>query len=569
MMKNYCFAVLFALLPALSGAQAPHTDSVWIEAGNLRICLRADGSLHSGAPGGAVQYRHYTLQGEPVWVKVVQDAGLWFGGTDPGGSLALSAQKFEPRVTDFRAGFAGVPGSGKIWSVTYEQIAQHVADYSDNGYIDHPIEAIFAWPGRGNLFFEQYNGFALPEGNLVRFNFNDINLNNLYEPHKGEYPHYLNARNSPNPYFPEQIHCFAFYSDYSDLFQGFAHYPVQGLATLFAFNCPESAVYENTFFVSMIWQNAGLERMDTSVIGLYLNPDIGQATNDYHGSYQNSYFAYNATGMDDSPFGNRPPVLMVSSVYPPLDKNGEEVPTRVMPVGLPGATPSATSFPFLPGEYYNYLTCTWRNGRPLTGNGTGYNPVGGNAVTMAFYGNPYDPGIWSEVNHFNPAGDRRALMSWDYGRLQPGHVNATSFMLAVHPDDGNQSPFDKFEHIFEAQKELIGSFHGFYDPPPPVDPRCQFHPRFSFPHLLVRPYPNPVTEVLNIQIEGGQPEFVRLYDALGRIVAEIRHPCEQQYCFWENPVVIPVHHLPNGVYYLEVVSFDSGQKAVRKVVVAP
>lgn len=561
--------MLLVLLPALAGAQSPHTDSVWIEAGNLRICLRADGSLHSGAPGGAVQYRHYTLQGEPVWVKVVQDAGLWFGGTDPGGSLALSVQTFEPRVTDFRAGFAGVPGSGKIWSVTYEQIAQHVADYSDNGYIDHPIEAVFAWPGFGNLFFEQYNGFALPISLFTTGNFIDLNSNSIYEPHKGEFPYNKDARYNHGLYFPEKLYCFAFYSDYSDLFQGFAHYPVQGVGYLYTFNCPASYVYDNAFFVSLAWQNIGLERMDTSVIGLYLNPDIGQPNNDYHGSYWNSYFAYNATGVDGSPFGNRPPVLMVSSIHPPLGKYDLEAPTRVMPVGLPGATPPATSFPILPREYYNYLTCTWRDGHPLTSNGTGYNPFGGNVATMAFYGNPYDPAIWTEVNYFNPSGDRRALMSWDFERLQPMQVNATSFILAVHPDDGSQWPFDKFERIFEAQEEITGSFQGIYDPPLPADTRCQFSPNFSFPHLLVRPYPNPASEMLNIQIEGGQPEFVRLYDALGRMVAEIRHPCEQQYCIWENPVVMPVDHLPRGVYYLEVVALDSGQKATRKVVIAP
>ena len=568
MMKNCCFAVLFALLPVLSGAQAPHTDSVWIEAGNLRICLRADGSLYSGEPGGAVLYRHITPQGEEKWVKVVQDASLWFGGLDPGGSLALSAQKFEPHVTDFRAGFAGVPGSGKIWSVTYEQIAQHVADYSDNGYIDHPIEAIFAWPGRGNLFFEQYNGFALPEGNLVRFNFNDINLNNLYEPHKGEYPHYLNARNSPNPYFPEQMHCFAFYSDYSDLFQGFAHYPVQGLATLFAFNCPESAVYENTFFVSMIWQNAGLERMDTSVIGLYLNPDIGQANNDYHGSYENSYFAYNATGVDDSPFANRPPVLMVSSIHSPLDKNGNEVPTRVMPVGLSGAIPQATSFPILPGEYYNYLTCTWRDGSPLFNKGNGYYVWNADKTTMVYYGNPYDPANWSEVNQLNSGGDRRAVMSWDFKSVEPGIYKQMSYMLAVHPDYDGLPSHEQFENMFEMQREVIASFDGYIDPQPYTDPRCQFAPRFSFPHLLARPFPNPASEVLNVQIAGGTPEFVRLYDALGRLALEQQTPCDL-YCKWENPVQLQVAHLPSGVYYLEVVAFDSGQKAVRKVVVAP
>jgi hypothetical protein len=568
MTKNCCFAVFLVLLPALAGAQSPHTDSVWIEAGNLRICLRADGSLHSGAPGGAVQYRHYTLQSEPVWVKVVQDAGLWFGGTDPGGSLALSVQTFEPRVTDFRVGFAGVPGSGKIWSVTYDQIVQHVADYSDNGYIDHPIEAIFAWPGFGNLFFEAYNGFELPDGYLTKGNFVDLNSNQIYEPHTGDFPHNAEARNGSGPYFPERLFCFAFYSQVSDMFPGFRPYPVQGIGYLCTYDCPATLVYDNAFFVTMAWRHIGTERCDSSIIGLFLNPDIGQPDNDYHGSYHNSYFAYNATGVDGSAFGNRPPVLMVSSIWSPFDKEGVQAPTRVMPIGLPGAIPQATAFPILPAEYYNYLTCAWRDGLPLTNKGNGYNTWGTDETTMVYYGNPYDPANWSEVNQMNSGGDRIALMSWNFKSLEPGAYNRMSYMLAVHPDYDGLPPHERFENMFEMQREVIASFDGYLDPQPYTDPRCRSFPRFSFPHLLLRPYPNPASEVLNIQIEGGAPEFVRLYDALGRMVLEQQTPCDL-YCKWDNPVQLPVAHLPRGMYYLEVVALNSGQKATRKVVIAP
>lgn len=480
----------------------------------------------------------------------------------------MTVQTFEPRVTDFRAGFAGVPGSGKIWSVTYVQIEQHVADYSDNGYIDHPIEAVFAWPGLGNPFFEQYNGFTLPIGFLTTGNFMDVNSNNIYEPHKGEYPHYLRGLSGRGPYFPEQIYCFAFYSEGSDLFQGVAHYPVQGIGYLYSFDCPATLVYDNSFYVSLAWQNIGLERMDNSVIGLYLNPDIGQPNNDYHGSYYNSYFAYNATGVDGSPFGNRSPALMVRTIYNPLDKNGNEVPTRVMPVGLPGAIPQATAFPILPGEYYNYLTCAWRDGLPLTNKGNGYNTWGTDETTMVYYGNPYDPANWTEVNQMNAGGDRRALMSWDFKSVEPGIYNQMSYMLAVHPDYDGLPPHERFENMFEMQREVIASFDGYIDPQPYTDPRCRSFPRFSFPHLLLRPYPNPTSEVLNIQIEGGTPEFVRLYDALGWMVLEQKNPCDL-YCKWKNPVQLPVAHLPTGLYSLEVAVFDSGQKAIRKVVIAP
>ena len=570
MPKSNVLLPFFALLCIAAAAQTPPADSLWIEAGDLRICLQADGSLYSGAPGGAVLYRHVTPQGEEKWLKVVQDAGPWFGGLDPGGSLLMSAQKFEPRVTDFRAGFAGVPGSGKIWSVTYDQIAQHVADYSDNGYIDDPIEAIFAWPGWGNRFFEAYNGFALPESYLIAFNFFDLNHNSLYEPQKGEFPQILTGYGGDNLYSPNQFHFLAFYTDTSNLFPGFSTYPIQAAATLYTFDCPQSDVYENAFFVSLVWQNTGLERIDSNIIGLYLNTDVGNPADDYIGSGYNSFFSYNAHNLDPFFFGTRPPVLMVSAIHPPVNSYGEPSETQVMPVGpleMPGLI-QAMCFPTFPMEYYKYLTCSWRNGRPLTVGGTGYTFSSQYVpTTMAFWGNPYTPGTWTEVNAGNPAGDRRAVVSWQYDRILPGKFNAMRYMFAVHPHDGTQLSFEMFDQVFKNQIEVVNSFQGFdFIDPPLDDPRCQFRPDFSFPHLLIRPYPNPASDVLNLQIEGGEPQYIRLYDALGRLVLEQQTPCDL-YCDWENPVQLPVAHLPSGLYVVEVVAAKTGERAVRKVVV--
>jgi len=571
MLKNCCFAVLLALSPALAGAQASHTDSLWIEAGNLRICLRADGSLYSGAPGGAVLYRHLTPQGEEKWVKVVQDAGLWFGGTDPGGSLALSVQTFEPRATDFRAGFAGVPGSGKIWSVTYDQIAQHVADYSDNGYIDHPIEAVFAWPGFGNRFFEQYNGFELPEGNNTYGSFNDLNSNYVYEPDKGEYPNYVNSGADLLLIMPEQLHFFAFHTDKtSSIFSNPWNHsiPFQVTGHVFNFNCDKFSIFENCFFTTLEWKHIGYERIDQSLVGLYVNADIGNPEDDYHGCLPDAYFAYNATDLD-STLGIKPPMLMVSSITSPLDHFGIPSCARMIPVWSSNATgvPGAMKFPKLPMEFYNFLNARWANGKPISVGGNGYNSSTTDYTTQAFLGNPYTPGGWTDINAQNPPGDRRGLLSWDYQQFLPNQHNQFMYTTVVHPQDTTQTSQAWFDSLVAGIQAIRLGFvlHDYEF----MAPSCQENPNFSFPHILARPYPNPASDVLNIQIEGGEPEFVRLYDAYGRMVAETRHSCKQQHCLWENPVVLPVHHLPTGLYYLEVTAFVSGQKAVRKVIIAP
>lgn len=569
MPKSKVFLTLFALLCAAASAQTPSADSLWIEAGNLRICLRADGSLYSGAPGGAVLYRHNTPQGEEKWTKVVQDAGLWFGGLDPGGSLLLSVQKFEPQATGFRAGFAGVPGSGKIWSVTYDQIEQHVADYSDNAHIDHPIEAIFAWPGKGNPFFEDYNGFALPEHFALHYNFYDNNLNGKYEPGQGDFPE-IRPRGGGNfPLFPEQIHFFAFYTDATGMFpnQGGGPLPIQGTGQLLAYRCEDRPVLENSFFMAFEWQNTGPELIDSAQVGLYMNADIGNPQDDYHGSLWDSYFAYNAATVDSGGFDAHPPLLITGAISLPVDDNDDIQQARLVPI-WPTNTPlvsQAMWSPEEPAEYFNYLTARWRDGSPMQKAGNGY--IWGNApvVERAFEGNPFLPGEWTEINAQNVPGDRRGVLSWDTRVLPPQWTNRLMFKTTSYPMDTTLAPRYWFDAIVKEENFIQDGFihgHEFME----LAPTCRKWPAFSFQHVFIRLFPNPTSNLLNVLIDGGRPEFVRLYDALGRMVLERTFPCDP-HCDWDNPVQLPVAHLPAGVYVVEVVADKTGERVVRKVVV--
>jgi len=568
MPKSSVFLALFALLSVAATAQNSPADSLWIEAGNLRICLRADGSLYSGSPGGAVLYRHTTPQGEEKWTKVVQDAGLWFGGLDPGGNLLLSVQKFEPRATDFRAGFAGVSGSGKIWSVTHDQIEQHVADYSDNAHIDHPIEAIFAWPGRRNQFFEAYNGFKLLDSDVLDDNFNDLNSNLVYEPNKGEYPYHLNSGLDLLQIMPAQMHFFAFHTDNTSILANFWNksMPFQAAGQIFTFDCDEYSVFENSFFTTLNWEHIGYELINPGIVGLYVNADIGNPMDDYHGCLSDAYFAYNATDSDSSDFEFQPPLLTVSSIASPLDHWGNEDYARMIPVWPSSSTalPAAMKFPQLPMEYYNFLSARWANGKPMTVGGNGYNFSNTDYTQQAFRGNPYTPGTWTEINAQNAPGDRRGLLSWDYQRFQPKWINRLMYITAVHSRDTTQTNEMWFDSIIAGINSIrLGIIMHDYDF---MAPACSPKPGFSFPQILIRPYPNPVSEVLNLQIEGGEPQYIRFYNALGSLVLEQKIPCNP-FCMWDNPVQLPIAHLPAGVYVVEVVADKTGERAVRKVVV--
>ncbi len=561
MSKSTLFLFLLALLGTVARAQAPDTDSLWIEAGNLRICLRADGSLYSGAPGGAVQYRHVLPDGQEKWVKVVQDAGMWFGGITNSGALALAAQQFEPRATDFRAGIAGVPGSGKIWGVTRDQVEQHAVDYSDNAIIDQPIEAIFAWPGQGNRFFKQYNGFALPDTFQLSAGFEDRNGNGLYEPDKGDYPQCLD-KSGNFEVLPSQLYCFTFYSDgvgapnTSNIIQ-----PIQALGDLFLLDCSASAIFENGFFMSLKWQNTGMEVLDSCMVGLYLNPDIGNPNDDYHGSRWDSYFAYNGAAVDSGGFEEQASLLMVSAIRFPTDDQGYISEAHFIPIGPSNSNlPAAMIAPTDPAQFYNYLTGRWRDGSPITVGGMGYDPTSINVTMRAFDGNPYTPGNWTEVNSNNPPGDRRGLLSWNYQRFNPQEINRVSFMAVVYPN--TTEPLQEWFQSIVVEKNLVQE--AFYHGHSPYSSACGEYPEFPFPRLLLRTFPNPVSDILYIQVEGGWPTHIRLYDAYKRVVEEIQFPADN---WWNNPLLLPVRHLPSGVYYLEAGSRNSNGTAVQKVII--
>ncbi|MFN0014071.1 MAG: T9SS type A sorting domain-containing protein, partial [Saprospiraceae bacterium] len=85
---------------------------------------------------------------------------------------------------------------------------------------------------------------------------------------------------------------------------------------------------------------------------------------------------------------------------------------------------------------------------------------------------------------------------------------------------------------------------------------------------LIHPYPNPVSDILYIRVEGGEPLHLRLHDTYGHLATELQFPCAMEpYCPWENPLQLPVRHLPAGMYFLEVVAKENGGSVVRKVVV--
>jgi hypothetical protein len=92
----------------------------------------------------------------------------------------------------------------KVWRVTREEILEHLEDVQNNDF-STPVASVFAWPGRSNPYFEEYNGFSNPYHSLLgSAGFWDQNGDGTYDPMEGDYP-ILEIRGCNEPVIPSEM----------------------------------------------------------------------------------------------------------------------------------------------------------------------------------------------------------------------------------------------------------------------------------------------------------------------------------------------------------------------------
>jgi len=537
----------------------PLLDHAWLEANNVRARINADGRLFCTDTSGAFWIPRNGSQATGEWVNVVRAAGLWLGGIDPGGNLKISAQTYSPDSSDFVAGFRGVPNSGRVWKVTRADVEAHLNDFYDNGVVDNPLPAIFGWPGHGNRFFKYYNGFEMPD-TLVYWGFWDGNYNGVYEPDSGEYAGPNLARGFVFP-VPSEMVLFAFHNDAPARLTHSTPLPVQVFGEAFVYGCTENWWLDNSVFVSHWWQYKGAERADTAAAALFLDVDLGDPDNDYHGTmpgpYHSPYFVYNSDSSDMHWPQEQQPMFLVNTVQGPINRHGDAVGPNFMPIGT---HPANVSMPVQDFEFYNYLTGSWRDGSSLTEGGTGY---GGTVLAeSAFSGFPDQAAAWTERNAQNPPGNRRGLLRYKTGDwMQPTAINAAAHIFTAIPTQvlgGEREQLGAFEEEWER---AYGEFYCCVDGGPsiPFPEQCfQSNIQKPAPPELLQVWPNPARDYLRVWHKRLSITRVRLSDMLGRVVAEEQPGKDFTEIQLRNLGLIP------GFYFLEVTN-PEGRRVTRKV----
>lgn len=568
-MKNLliCFALL--MIPKLSVAQGcvNTQSSIDMHGNNIRARILNGGDLFTDHNDGQF-IPNPGPPGTPSPTTIFA-AGLWMGGVDPGINLKLATVDYRNNSQfDYTAGPLSPEGVtdaftcanwDRLFRVTGAEIAAfQIAPPLNAAQLKSQFPAIAGWPGRGNPFFDDLNGYDLPFTGQSLAPYFDTNSDGLYNPLDGDYPVVL--LRGFNPIVPAEI----IWCVFNDQNGGAPHSSSYGKAfqmeiqlTAFAFNCPTGGVENNTIFTSHKFINRSTENVDSTFIGMWVDIDLGCYLDDYLGCNPalNTMYAYNQDAVDGNPgntcqgtatFPNAAPVQSITFLNHPLSK-------FVVSNNGSSGTPVATSDPAAPNEYYNYLTGTWRDGTPLTQGGTGYNPGDPTAMNTShiFPDSPNDPAGWSMCTANLASSDRRMLGTTKLGILQPGQVEELDIAWAFHPNPSLPCGLGTtFSDVAAVQSLFDDGFSGLCSPLKAPE----------LPGDSLQLLPNPTSGVALLRYGSLSPLSIRAYDGAGRLVLEKTSGFEKE------ETVLETSTLTAGIYTLQVV-MEEGTVTKKLVVV--
>ncbi len=428
-------------------------------------------------------------------VSSIFAGSVWLGGIDPAGNLKLACQDYRNDArNDFWPGPLTNEGLTeaavcKNWDrhfrVTGEEILKHLANLLEGDLNPENIpDGLRKWPAKGNPYFEEEYGFELPFESQGLAGFFDANDDLVYNPLDGDYPS-IEIRGCPLDRYPDEM-IFWIYNDYGG---GAPHARTGGKAIQMEIQVQAFGYTTNDELNDMTFQrykliNRATEPIDSCFFAMWIDADLGCASDDFIGcdTAKSLMYIYNQDNQDGdsgcscagnvATYCDKVPILGVDYFRGPLrqtiDSTGSIIEEEIgmssftyYNNGSIGNPPAGTQDPSSPGEYYNYITGSWKDGRPYTFGGTGYSlDPSAVKVNYAFFDPPKDPTGWSMCAANVPFGDRRTLQASGPFRLNPTAVNELIIGAPWIPDVGACPDVEK---IFRADKFAQGLFDNCFD----------------------------------------------------------------------------------------------------------
>lgn len=525
--------LLLSLLPYFLLAQpSPAPDTAYTSGNGIKALVNANGALFYDFENG--QFFPDESGRSPIHA-----AGVWLGGTDEGGNLKVAVQRYnENGKQDFAPGMADLGEEenlhwNKIWRAKAEDVLYHQKYYKIHGAVKDTIPSIFAWPGKGNKYFKQFNGFDLPGNDMVLAPFDDYNSNGNYEPEKGEYP-IFDRRPCSWPLPTNEVLWHTFHDNMIHTESGGA-YPIRMTVQnqIITFDCFDNELVSNAVLLKYRLINNALEDIDSCYFGMFIDFQLGCPDDDYVGSIPDKsiIFAYNADDFDEDcgdykGYGEHPPAVALRLLRGPYNEFRQELPLSSFMVLHENPAELGQGMPETDYEFYNYLSGSWKDGTPMTTGGDGYNPTSSSYTDFAFPGLPgNDTTLWTEVNAGNPPGRRRVVASFGPFTLQPGAVNELLLAITFIPNEPN----DNINALDNMNFYLHQAFDFLYaDCTGGTSPGCEINieiPEVPEPRPIILEIaelrPNPASDVLQIWFMDEKAVYdVEVYDVLGRLIFE-------------------------------------------------
>ncbi len=544
------FTLLTLFFSCFLNAQ-PEPLSKTIHVNNIEALVNSNGSLFGDAEGG--QFIPGGITGSQL--STILKSGIWIAGIDEAsnlrgavhhvnsdfvpGTIVLDQDNQELEVVDFN----------KIWRVTKEEIEMHKADFADNGVIDNPIQNIFAWPGRANQFFSEYNDgmtlpWPVPQGLAGFF---DKNGTERYEPDQGDFPT-LNIRAcSSNIPIPDELFWFVYHdvSIHSESQMEPLNIEVQ--CQIFAFNCDENSPNGNTIYTSHKILSRSVEKIHDAYLGLYTDFNIGNGADDFFGCDpdRSLIFAYNGDENDEGGYGIEAPVMAVDVLRTPFKTFDDDLSFTELKAVLPIESMTPNNEPL---RYYNLLQGLHPDGSTLPNDGLFYTD------------NPNDSDGWSEVTENNTPGDRKILSS--FGPFSIANATTNEFIVAYtfYQEPGNNH-LENLNTMYDQSDQIQSFFDNCFDinSNNSCSETTPTHD-VSLSNSKVKIFPNPTGGDLNLQSNELEIKTVELRDINGRIVFN------EKWSTAISNISLSLVSLPKGLYFLKL-NLEKNEQLYEKIVI--
>ena len=479
--------------PALRAAAcAPATGLRDLEWNNVRALIETGGSLWQDRATSQASYEVPKGGG----ISSLYAGALWMGGISPDQQLKLAALTFRGRGNDYWTGPLTNDGSAEIdaevcnqydeFFVSTRSDAQRHRQYFDavaGGTVDEEFPDGYAMPS----YFRDYPAHGNTEANQDYYlaPFKDYDGDGFYSPDNGDYPWYdflqeIDCKNRKREDIVPLYGDRNFYWIFND--KGNVHSESQGepigmeiRAQAFAFSTNDEV--NNMTFHNYVLINQGTQTLANTYFGVWVDADVGTATDDYVGCdvQRGLGYSYNGDAVDEPSsssqgYGENPPAVGIDffegpyqdsdSIDNPLTSNFSNaidslgIPYEGIGIGYGDGIVDNERFgmrrfvyynnsgnqingePSTPLHFYNYMNGIWKNGQKMAYGGDGVSAAtGANLDIEADYmfpgdtdpfnwgtgGTTVDP--WTEVTSGNPPADRRFIQAAGPFTLEPGDYN--------------------------------------------------------------------------------------------------------------------------------------------------